>query len=99
MSLTKLELIHALHNDLGINKREANEVIEILLEEMRISLENGHDVKVSGFGTFQVRHKRERPGRNPKTGQDVPISARRVVTFRAGQKLLSKVQRYAGTIR
>jgi integration host factor subunit alpha len=66
-------------------------------EELRASLAVGEQVKLSGFGNFDLRDKKERPGRNPKTGQEIPISARRVVTFRPGQKLKARVEAYAGT--
>jgi len=66
-------------------------------EEIRLSLESNEQVKLSGFGNFDLRDKRQRPGRNPKTGEEIPIQARRVVTFRPGQKLKSRVENYAGT--
>jgi integration host factor subunit alpha len=65
--------------------------------ELRASLEVGEQIKLSGFGNFDLRDKKERPGRNPKTGEEIPISARRVVTFRPGQKLKARVEAYAGT--
>ena len=64
---------------------------------MRQALESGHEIKISGFGNFELRDKTERPGRNPKTGEEIPISARRVVTFKPGQKLKSRVEAYVGT--
>ena len=73
------------------NKREAKELVEQFFEEIRICLENNEQVKLSGFGNFDLRDKRQRPGRNPKTGEEIPISARRVVTFKAGQKLKARV--------
>ena len=76
---------------LGLNKRASKEIVEAFFGEIRGSLENGEQVKLSGFGNFDLRDKNERPGRNPKTGEDIPISARRVVTFRPGQKLKSRV--------
>ncbi|MBU0744338.1 MAG: integration host factor subunit alpha [Gammaproteobacteria bacterium] len=97
MALTKAELAENLFQVLGINKREAKELVEIFFEEIRTLLEQGHQIRLSGFGNFNLRDKRERPGRNPKTGKDVPIAARRVVTFRAGQKLKARVEKYAGT--
>lgn len=93
-ALTKADLAEHLFNVLGLNKREAKEIVELFFEEIRLSLENGEVVKVSGFGNFNLRDKRERPGRNPKTGEEIPISARRVVTFRAGHKLKSRVESY-----
>lgn len=92
MALTKAELAEHLFNVLGLNKREAKELVEIFFEEIRRSLERGEPVKLSGFGNFNLRDKKERPGRNPKTGEEIPITARRVVTFRAGHKLKSRVE-------
>ena len=80
-----------LFEELGLNKREAKELVEQFFEEIRICLENNEQVKLSGFGNFDLRDKRQRPGRNPKTGEEIPISARRVVTFKAGQKLKARV--------
>src|SRR3984885_6902046 len=96
MALTKADLADNLFNVLGLNKREAKDLVEILFEEIRLALERGEFVKLSGFGNFILRDKRSRPGRNPKTGEEIPITARRVVTFRAGQKLKAKVENYAG---
>ncbi|MBA59576.1 MAG: integration host factor subunit alpha [Gammaproteobacteria bacterium] len=95
-ALTKAEMAEKLFEDLGINKREAKDVVELFFEEIRASLESNEQVKLSGFGNFDLRDKGERPGRNPKTGEDIPISARRVVTFRPGQKLKARVEAYAG---
>lgn len=97
MALTKADIAEHLFNVLGLNKREAKELVELFFEEIRQSLENGEVVKLSGFGNFNLRDKRERPGRNPKTGEEIPILARRVVTFRAGHKLKSRVEHYKGT--
>jgi integration host factor subunit alpha len=96
-TLTKVDLAQYLFDVLGLNKREAKEVIDLFFEEIRIALENGHQVKISGFGNFNLRDKKERPGRNPKTGQGIPVSPRRVVTFHVGQKLKAKVEQYAGS--
>ena len=85
-----------LFEELGLNKREAKELVGVFFEEIRIALESGDEVKLSGFGNFILRDKNQRPGRNPKTGEKVPISARRVVTFRSGQKLKARVEAYAG---
>ena len=82
-ALTKSEMADRLHERLGLNKREAKELVEQFFEEIRICLENNEQVKLSGFGNFDLRDKRQRPGRNPKTGEEIPISARRVVTFKA----------------
>ena len=72
---------------MGLNKREAKEFVDLFFEEVRVRLESGQEVKLSGFGNFELRNKNRRPGRNPKTGEEIPISARRVVTFRPGHKL------------
>jgi len=97
MTLTKAELADLLFEQLGLNKREAKDMVERFFEEVRTALEEGRSVKLSGFGNFQLREKPQRPGRNPKTGEEIPISARRVVTFRPGQKLKVRVESYAGS--
>ena len=94
MALTKAKLAETLFKQLGLNKREAKDLVEGFFESLRSSLESGEQVKLSGFGNFDLRDKSERPGRNPKTGEEIPISARRVVTFRPGQKLKSRVDMY-----
>ncbi len=99
MALTKAVIAEQLCDELGLNKRESKELIESFFEELRLSLEEGESIKLSGFGNFDVRDKRERPGRNPKTGEMIPILARRVVTFKPGQKLKSRVEAYAGSIK
>jgi integration host factor subunit alpha len=86
-TITKIELSEAIFDHVGLNKREAKEMIDAFFENIAQHLERGVDVKISGFGNFQLRNKTARPGRNPKTGQEIPISARRVVTFHASQKL------------
>ncbi|MBI2383033.1 MAG: integration host factor subunit alpha [Gammaproteobacteria bacterium] len=91
-ALTKAELADALFEQLGLNKREAKEFVDLFFEQIRASLEAGQEVKLSGFGNFELRDKNQRPGRNPKTGEEIPISARRVVTFRPGQKLRLRVE-------
>ncbi len=96
-SLTKADLAEKLYEELGFNKREAKEVVEAFFTEIRRSLESNEAVKLSGFGNFDLRDKKQRPGRNPKTGEEIPITARRVVTFRPGQKLRARVEDYAGT--
>ncbi|MDE0249468.1 MAG: integration host factor subunit alpha [Gammaproteobacteria bacterium] len=96
MALTKAEMAENLFEELGLNKREAKELVEVFFEEVRIALERNCEVKLSGFGNFILRDKSQRPGRNPKTGEEIPISARRVVTFRPGQKLKARVEAYAG---
>ncbi|MBH1971277.1 integration host factor subunit alpha [Moraxellaceae bacterium AER2_44_116] len=96
-ALTKAEMVEHLFNELGLNKREAKELVDIFFEEIRLALEHNQPVKLSGFGNFDLRDKRQRPGRNPKTGEEIPITARRVVTFKAGQKLRQQVDTYART--
>jgi integration host factor subunit alpha len=95
-ALTKADLADMLFNDLGLNKREAKEMVELFFEEIRSSLENNKSVKLSGFGNFDIRDKKSRPGRNPKTGEEVPVSARRVVTFKPGQKLKARIEGHVG---
>ena len=92
MTLTKADLSEILFDRVGLNKREAKDMVEAFFEEIRNALENGDSIKLSGFGNFELRKKSERPGRNPKTGEEVAISARRVVTFRPGQKLKDRVE-------
>jgi len=81
-----------LFEKVGLNKREAKDMVETFFEEIRIALESAESVKLSGFGNFQLRNKPQRPGRNPKTGEEIPITARRVVTFHASQKLKALVE-------
>ena len=81
MALTKADIAEHLFEKLGINKKDAKDLVEAFFEEIRSALEKGEQIKLSGFGNFDLRDKKERPGRNPKTGEDIPISARRVVTF------------------
>jgi len=90
-TLTKAELATLLFDKVGLNKREAKEMVDIFFEEVRAALEAGDSVKLSGFGNFQLRDKAQRPGRNPKTGEEMPITARRVVTFHASKKLKALV--------
>ncbi len=97
MALTKAEIAERLFDELGLNKREAKEMVELFFEKIRTALEDGAQVKLSGFGNFDLREKKQRPGRNPKTGEEIPITARRVVTFRPGQKLKARVEAYAGS--
>ena len=97
VTLTKAELADLMFEKVGLNKREAKDMVEAFFEEIRGALERGESVKLSGFGNFQLRDKPQRPGRNPKTGEEIPISARRVVTFRPGQKLKARVEAYAGS--
>ena len=97
MSLTKADIADRLFDEVGLNKREAKEFVDSFFETVRTALEGGENVKLSGFGNFQLREKNQRPGRNPKTGEEIPISARRVVTFRPGQKLRARVEAYVGS--
>ena len=92
MTLTKSDIVENLNNEIGLNKREAKELVDMLFNDIKNILSEGHDVKLSGFGNFQLRDKSPRPGRNPRTGEDVEISARRVVTFKSGQKLKESVK-------
>ena len=97
MTITKDSLVEMIHNEVGLNKREAKELIECFFEQIKASLEDGNDIKFSGFGNFILRNKSPRPGRNPKTGEEVTISERRVVTFKSGLKLKSKLEAYDGS--
>ena len=97
MTITKDSLVEMIHNEVGLNKREAKELIECFFEQIKASLENGNDIKFSGFGNFILRKKSPRPGRNPKTGEEVTISERRVVTFKSGLRLKSKLEAYDGS--
>ncbi|AYO33082.1 TPA: integration host factor subunit alpha [Haemophilus influenzae] len=92
-TITKLDIIEYLSDKYHLSKHDTKNVVENFLEEIRSSLESGHDVKLSGFGNFELRDKSSRPGRNPKTGDVVPVSARRVVTFKPGQKLRARVEK------
>ena len=91
MTVTKMELAKVLFDELGLNRREAKELVELFFEGIRTALENGDNVKFSGFGSFSVRDKPQRPGRNPKTGEEVSVTARRVVTYKASQKIKDRV--------
>ena len=91
MTVTKMELADTLFNELGLNKREAKEFVDLFFEEIGVTLEYGHRVKFSGFGSFLVRDKPQRPGRNPKTGEEIPVLARRVVTYKASQKIKDRI--------
>ena len=96
MTLTKAELADILVEKVtSVSKTEAKEIVELFFEEIRSVLARGEEIKISGFGNFQLRNKPERPGRNPKTGKEVAISARRVVTFHASQKLKGMVEHHS----
>ncbi len=89
-------MVESLFNELGLSKKRGRELVDSLIEELMASLAVAEQVKLSGFGNFDLRDKMERPGRNPKTLESVPVSARRVVTFSAGPTLKARVETYAG---
>ena len=91
-TLTKAELAELLFERLGLNKRESKDMVEAFFEIVHAALVTGRDVKLSGFGNFNIRRKAPRPGRNPRTGESIPIKARNVVTFHASHKLKGLVQ-------
>jgi integration host factor subunit alpha len=90
-TIKKADIVEHLHATLGLNKTESKEVVENFFAEIAEALVKNEEVKLSGFGNFELLNKKERPGRNPKTGEPVTISARKVVTFRAGQKLRKRI--------
>jgi integration host factor subunit alpha len=92
-TLTKDVLVEMIRDKVGYPVKEAKEILEIVLEEIKLRLENGKDVKISGFGKWTVKEKRSRPGRNPHTGQKIEISARRVVTFHPSDKMRDQVNK------
>lgn len=96
MALTKADMAERLFEQVGLNKREAKEFVDAFFDALRDALVRGQQIKLSGFGNFDLRRKNQRPGRNPKTGVEIPISARTVVTFRPGQKLKERVESYTG---
>ncbi len=91
-ALTKAQLAEMLFDQIGLNKRESKDMVDAFFDLITQSLVDGEDVKISGFGNFQIRVKKPRPGRNPRTGESIPIEARRVVTFHASQKLKDQIQ-------
>ena len=91
-TLTKAELAELLFERLGLNKRESKDMVEAFFDIIHTTLVSGQDVKMSGFGNFNIRRKAPRPGRNPRTGEAIPIKARNVVTFHASHKLKALVQ-------
>ena len=95
---TRSTLSEAVFKNVGLSRNESSTLVDSVFNEILQSLINGNDVKISSFGTFVVRQKKERIGRNPKTGQEVPITARSVVTFRASNVLKSKVNNKNKTI-
>ena len=92
MALTKFDIVNSLNDEIGLNKREAKELVDSFFDNIKKLLSQGQEVKLSGFGNFQLKNKSSRPGRNPRTGDDVEITARRVVTFKSGQKLKESVK-------
>ena len=90
-TLTRADLAETINRKMGLSRAESLDLVEAVLEKMSKALEAGENVKISGFGTFVFRDKRERIGRNPKTGVEVPITPRRVMTFRASQLLKEKI--------
>ncbi|QKI88817.1 integration host factor subunit alpha [Thiomicrorhabdus xiamenensis] len=95
-TLTKAHIAQQLSDTFGFNKRESKELVEQFYDEISDVLVSGEQIKLSGFGNFELRDKASRPGRNPRTGEDVPISARRVVTFKPGQKLRAQIDSFDG---
>ncbi|MBI80461.1 MAG: integration host factor subunit alpha [Gammaproteobacteria bacterium] len=91
-TITKKDVANYLNSVLGLTKLESKQLVELFVDEIKSSLNKGEEVKLSGFGNFIIHHKKERPGRNPKTGEDVVISARSVVSFKAGPKLKRKIE-------
>ena len=91
-ALTKAHLAELLFKQIGLNKRESKDMVDAFFDLVSDSLVDGKDVKISGFGNFQIRTKAARPGRNPRTGETIPIAARRVVTFHASHKLKELIQ-------
>jgi integration host factor subunit alpha len=87
VALTKFDIVNSLNDEIGLNKREAKELVDSFFDNIKRLLSQGQEIKLSGFGNFQLKNKSSRPGRNPRTGDDVEITARRVVTFKSGQKL------------
>jgi integration host factor subunit alpha len=95
MTLTKADLAKYLDEEIGLTNRESKEIIELFFKFITDALINGKQVKISGFGNFTLHDKKERPGRNPRTGEKVPVKPRRVVTFHVGQKLKARVEKNA----
>ena len=97
MALTKADMAKSLFNAIGLNKKEARELVDLFFQELEACLADGEQVKLSGFGNLNILDKKARPGRNPQTGEDVTIPARRVVTFRSAPKLKARVEAFTGT--
>jgi integration host factor subunit alpha len=92
-TLTKAELIESIYEKVGFSKKEATDIIELVFDTLKSTLENGQKVKISGFGNFVVRHKRPRIGRNPQTGEEIEISERKVLTFKPSQVLKTELNK------
>ena len=90
-TLTRAAIADSIHRDLGLSRADSLEMVESILQHVSVALQNGENVKISGFGTFLLRDKGQRIGRNPKTGVEVPITPRRVLTFRASQMLRERI--------
>jgi integration host factor subunit alpha len=90
-TLTRADLAESLHREIGLSRADSSQIVEQILTEMCAALSRGENVKISGFGTFVLRDKGERVGRNPKTGVEVPIAPRRVLTFRASQMMRERI--------
>lgn len=93
MSLTKAKIIEKIHSDIGLTKKDSADIVELFFADIKKILESGHHLKLSGFGKFVLRDKRARIGRNPRTLQEITITPRRVVTFKASQKLKASVNK------
>ena len=98
MALTKNDMMERLIVELELQRKDAKDLVDEFFEEIKLALGRGESVKLSGFGNFDLRDKSERPGRNPKTGEEIPITARRVVTFKTGQKLKALVEAFDGPL-
>lgn len=98
MALTKNDMMERLIVELELQRKDAKNLVDEFFEEIKLALGRGESVKLSGFGNFDLRDKSERPGRNPKTGEEIPITARRVVTFKSGQKLKALVEAFDGPL-
>ena len=90
-TLTKKDIVSHLNKEIGLSKTESKLIVEGFFDQIKEALSSGEEVKISGFGNFELINKKERPGRNPKTGEEVIVSARRVVTFRSGRKLRKRI--------
>jgi integration host factor subunit alpha len=97
MALTKADFAAQMIDELGLRKPMAKDLVELFFEEIKATLEHAESVKLSGFGKFELRDKVARPGRNPKTGEEIPITARRVVTFKPGTRLKAKIDLMGGS--